>query len=214
MTLLLHLVHVGLAGFGLIVVLVLLAPNRSAAATGRDIERLRRAASTGSLVADAEDHARRLLSAPHVRRDAGPAGGRAVLGAAALGSVAAAAVHALVTPEHYTEGLRFGLFFTLLSLLQVGWAVALVARPARGVVGGAVVLNVGVVLVWVATRTVGLPWGLAEVEGVGPADALAGLAELVIIAGCLAYLARAGAPATRPTRPTPPARRRELPVTR
>lgn len=191
MTALIHALHVGLVAVGLLVVLALLRPeasNRAGAA------RLRRLAGRGELVSAAENRARRLLGRPTSRRPA------AALAAAALGSVGAAAVHALVTPEHFTEGWRFGVFFTVLSVVQITWAVALVSPIGtdRRLVGGAVVLNVAVVVLWIATRTVGLPWGLAEVESVGLPDALAGVAEAVVIGGCVVQLARHAARAGAP----------------
>jgi hypothetical protein len=45
--------------------------------------------------------------------------------------------------------------------------------------------NLGMVALWTLTRTIGLPFHLAEVEGVGVVDVIATTGEIVTIASCL-----------------------------
>jgi hypothetical protein len=60
--------------------------------------------------------------------------------------------------------------------------------PSRHLVMLTALLSGGVVLLWLVTRTAGLPFGLGEVESVGVADTLASLAELVTMGACLVWL--------------------------
>jgi hypothetical protein len=74
---------------------------------------------------------------------------RATLAALAA---AAAAIHLALTPEHFAEGLHFGLFFTVASLYQ-GWlALALVLRPRPFVYRAGVWGSAALVLTWMGTR--------------------------------------------------------------
>jgi hypothetical protein len=104
---------------------------------------------------------------------------------AAVGSLIAAGVHSAVCPEHFHEAFRFGVFFVIASLAQTGWALLLVRQPSRAMFVLGVVGNLGTVGLWTLTRTVGLPFHLAEVEAVGVVDVIATTAELVTIASCL-----------------------------
>jgi hypothetical protein len=101
----------------------------------------------------------------------------------------AAGVHAAVCPEHFEEGARFGVFFLVLAALQVGLAVAAVGRPTPRVLVIGAIVNVDTVLLWVLTRTVGLPYGLAEVEPVGAWDLASSVAEIIAVAAVVVTLA-------------------------
>ena len=77
--------------------------------------------------------------------------------AAACASLTAATVHVLVLPEHLAHGWPHGTFLATVAFAQVLLAWAVLRRPtvARVVLG--LSGTVGVVLVYVASRTVGLP---------------------------------------------------------
>jgi len=100
---------------------------------------------------------------------------------AVVSSAAAAGVHAAVGPDHFRELFVFGLFFTSAALAQLGWSLAMAIRPSHKLLVAAVVGNSAVLLLWLATRTVGLPGLLPEPEAVGVWDLCCGVWELVVV---------------------------------
>ena len=120
-------------------------------------------------------------SAP-VRGDDASEGVRVLLVAALLGS---AAVHALVVREHLDHWPAAGLFFVVLAAGGLVVGMALLRRVDTPRLLAALALSGGPLLVWVASRTVGLPFGpeAGEPEQVGQAD----------VAACLLALIGAGA---------------------
>jgi hypothetical protein len=112
---------------------------------------------------------------------------------AAGASVASGAVHLAVIREHFAEAALYGWFFLVLTLLQAGWAVAVVVRPSRIVLTAGAVASLGVVMLWLATRTVGIPLGPAagETEAFGGLDIAASALELAV-ALCAATVLLAG----------------------
>lgn len=112
--------------------------------------------------------------------------------AAAGLSVMAGLLHLLVMPEHFEEWLGYGLFFLIVALAQLVYAVLLLRRPAsRALLVAGIVGNALIVGFWAFTRTVGVPLGPAagEVEAIGVVDTVSKLAELALI-GCLVLLLR------------------------
>src|SRR5438094_9377599 len=53
-----------------------------------------------------------------------------VTSAVCLFSAGAGAIHAIVTPEHVQEDLRFGVFFLVITVLQLVWVVPVLRRPS------------------------------------------------------------------------------------
>jgi hypothetical protein len=107
-------------------------------------------------------------------------------------SVGAAAIHFAVVFEHFAEYLLYGVFFLVISWAQVIWPAVLLWRPSRlwlrlGIVGNAIVIAV-----YVASRTVGLPFGpdLHNAESVGALDVVSCVLEFGIIVACAALLWR------------------------
>jgi hypothetical protein len=97
-------------------------------------------------------------------------------------SWAVAFVHGAVTSAHFDEYWLFGLFFVAVAILQFAWGAWVYQdpRPERlwlGALG-----NLLVVLVWTASRTVGLPFGpdAWQPEAVGFVDLMATLDEVGI----------------------------------
>lgn len=128
-------------------------------------------------------------------RAAGPTA-RESLGWAAAGlCLSAACVHGSVMVTHFREYWLFGLFFAVVTPLQVAWAEAVRRSPehVRLLVLGAAG-NLAIVAVWVTSRTVGLPFGpdRLQAEGVGVKDVLATLDELSLAAIVAAVVLRAG----------------------
>ncbi|MFC7491066.1 MULTISPECIES: hypothetical protein [unclassified Knoellia] len=106
-----------------------------------------------------------------------------------------------VAPAHGEEWWVFGAFFVLVGCFQLGFAAQMLRRPTWSAVLAGVLVNLSVVLVWVASRTTGLPIGPASggdslpgahshthaaadasgIEAVGPADLAATAAELTVV---------------------------------
>lgn len=105
---------------------------------------------------------------------------RPVIAALSLG---ASAIHFAVVGEHYAEYALFGLMFAALAWFQAGWALWFLARPGRRLALAAVVVNIGVLAVWAASRTTGLPIGPRPwtAEAAGPLDLAATTFEVVLV---------------------------------
>jgi hypothetical protein len=125
-----------------------------------------------------------------------------LLSALASLSAAAAAIHFTVVFDHFNAYELYGVFFLVLSWAQLIWPAVLLWRPSRlwlwlGMAGNAAVLGV-----YVASRTVGLPFGpdLHHPESVGALDVVSCVLEFALITGCAALVWRpslAGWPARR-----------------
>ncbi len=105
---------------------------------------------------------------------------RVLLVASLLGG---AAVHAAVVREHVDHWPAAGVFFALLAATALVVGVALLRRVDRPRLLGALAVSVGPLLVWLVSRTTGLPFGpdAGEPEPVALADAAACL--LAVVAG-------------------------------
>jgi hypothetical protein len=115
-----------------------------------------------------------------------------LLGGLAALSVGAAAIHFAVVFEHFAEYTLYGVFFLVISWAQVIWPAVLLWRSSRlwlwlGIIGNAIVIAV-----YVASRTVGLPFGpdLHNAESVGALDVVSCVLEFALIVGCAALLWR------------------------
>ena len=103
-------------------------------------------------------------------------------------SVGAAAIHFAVVFEHFAEYTLYGVFFLVISWAQAIWPAVLLWRPSRlwlwlGIAGNAIVIAV-----YVASRTVGLPFGpdLHDAESVGALDVVSCVLGFGLIVGCAA----------------------------
>jgi len=88
-----------------------------------------------------------------------------------IGLIASAHIHAAVIPEHLGEWPAAGGFFALLTVAEIAVAAALLAaRPHRFALIAAVVVSAGPLLVWLYSRTLGMPFGpdagIPEVVGI------------------------------------------------
>jgi hypothetical protein len=113
-------------------------------------------------------------------------GRRVVVYCLAILSVATAVIHFAVAGEHFQEYWVFGVFMLVVAWLQLAWAIAAIVRPARLLLWSGVVLNAGVVAVYIVTRTVGDVIGPTPhaVEPFGFGDGLCTVLEAVVVAGC------------------------------
>lgn len=120
------------------------------------------------------------------------------------GLVGSAVIHAAVVPEHREEWAAAGTFFVLLVLAELaaaGWLL-LGARPWALLAAAAV--SAGPLLLWMWSRTTGLPFGPdpGHPEAIGLADCAACLLEVVTLTLAVALLrgwvnARRATPSSR-----------------
>jgi nitrogen fixation protein FixH len=107
-------------------------------------------------------------------------------------SLAAAGIHFAVMGEHFKEYAAFGIFFSVVAWFQALWAVGIAVRPTRALLIAGLAANAVVVVVWVVSRTAGLPIGpeRGTAETVGAIDVLATVLEALIVVGCAMLLGR------------------------
>ena len=137
------------------------------------------------------------------RTDADPGVSVAQASLAAL-SMTAAAIHFAVMGEHFAEYVAFGVFFSVVAWSQAVWAVGVIVRPSRGLLLVGLVGNALVILVWLISRTPGLPIG-PEPGAPEPAacvDVFSTILEVAIVAGTAMLVLRG--------RPTPSTRGRPV----
>jgi hypothetical protein len=98
-------------------------------------------------------------------------------------SLAAAGIHFAVLQDHLEVDLSEGVFFFALGWFQLIWAQVYLLRAHRRIAAAAVVVNAATVLIWLASRTVGLPIGPQPwvPEQIGLADLLATTFEVGLI---------------------------------
>ena len=77
---------------------------------------------------------------------------------AAACAIIAGTVHALVAPQHLAESWSVGAFFVGACVVQLGLALTLRRPPGPSLLLGAIGFNLGVVALYVASRTVELPF--------------------------------------------------------
>jgi hypothetical protein len=101
----------------------------------------------------------------------------------ALASAFAGLIHAAACPEHFREASLFGAFFLVSAVAQVIWALLVLSRPTSWLLATGVALNAVIILLWVMSRTSGLPVGPDPWvrEAIGAPDAIATLCELALV---------------------------------
>jgi hypothetical protein len=120
-------------------------------------------------------------SHPSLASPARPAEASPLLPAAGL-SFTAALIHATVAPAHFAEYWAFGIFFAVIAALQLIWAELARRGASPRILWAGAAANLAVALIWLASRTIGLPIGpdAGQAEGLGLHDLLATLDELGI----------------------------------
>ena len=79
--------------------------------------------------------------------------------ALAVVSLATAGIHFAVMGDHFQEYVAFGVFFAVVAWFQGLWALGVVMAPTRSLLLTGAIVNAIVVLVWLVSRTIGLPIG-------------------------------------------------------
>ena len=103
----------------------------------------------------------------------------------AAASLGAALIHFAVLPSHWQEWPRSGVFFALIAVFQFSWAVAMAVRPYAAILPAGIVVNLGVITLWVLSRTAGVPFGphAGEAEVIQAAGVAAVLLEAAVAMG-------------------------------
>ena len=110
----------------------------------------------------------------------------AILRAAAALSLMAAAIHLWVVPEHLEEWWGYGAFFLALAAIQGLYGLGLLRWHSRPFLLLGVAGNLAIAILWLVTRTTGVPFlgpHVGEVERVGGLDLACTLGEVGIVAG-------------------------------
>ena len=104
----------------------------------------------------------------------------------AIISIATAVIHFAVAGQHFQQYWLYGVFMLVVAWLQLLWAIAVIVRPSRLLLCGGVILNVGVVAVYIVTRTIGdvVGPGAHSAEQAGFGDVLCTVLEAIVVAGC------------------------------
>jgi hypothetical protein len=107
---------------------------------------------------------------------------------AAVASVAAAAVHLAVVPEHLRESGLYGAFFVGAAGAQLGSAGLLVRTRSQSFSRLVAAGNAAVIVLWLLTRLVGVPIGpdAGDTEPFQLLDVTASTCEALVIVGCVA----------------------------
>ena len=131
---------------------------------------------------DLVEPAERSLASHYVRKErveALPSRALGLRAAAAAFLLGPAALHFAVAPEHLREYVIYGVLFVTVGLAEAALAVLILLRPSSALMLGGAALSLAVVVVWLMSRTVGLP--IAPVpwqpEPVGLPDLLSTLME-------------------------------------
>ena len=96
---------------------------------------------------------------------------------------AAGGLHLAALPGHLSESTAAGAFFALTAAAQLLAAVLVATRSSLGIFRAVVAGNVGVLTLWLMSRTIGLPIAgeLGVSEPIGLLDGFATAAELVVV---------------------------------
>jgi hypothetical protein len=110
----------------------------------------------------------------------------------AITSFVPAVIHFAVAGAHFQEFWIFGVLMLLAAWLQATWALGLAVRPSRPVIAAGAAVNLGVIAVYVITRTVGDVIGPTprSVEPIGFGDAFCTASEAALVLGALLLLVR------------------------
>ena len=133
---------------------------------------------------------------------------RSLLKFAAILSGGAGLIHAAAVGTHGGNSTLVALF-TVATVVQVGWAAAVMVSTDRRLVLAGVAANLGFAVVWALTRSTGIGFidSLSEVEAVGVADTLAAVtavASALVATGAL-WLENTSVTTTAPPRRIPAA---------
>ena len=122
--------------------------------------------------------------------------------AAATLSLLAGLLHLWVTPEHFEEWWGYGAFFVVAAAAQILYVPIVLLWPTRIVLLGDIAGNLAIVMLYLLTRTVGIPLFGPEAGGVerfGFVDVCATASEMGIAVALSAALLRNATPKRKRT---------------
>jgi len=110
----------------------------------------------------------------------------------AMLSTGAAVIHFAVIAQHLDEWWLTGVFFIVVAVFQLVWALLVVVLPSVLVYLGGAVVNALVVVTWIVSRTTGVPVGpeAGEAEPVGFPDLLGTVFEVLLVVLALALISQ------------------------
>lgn len=106
---------------------------------------------------------------------------------AVLCSLGAGALHLGAARTHLAEYAPAGAFMLVAGFTQVAWAIWVARGAPDRLIEAGMAANAGIVAIWIASRTIGLPVGAmpGEPEHVHGTDVLATVLEVGVIASVL-----------------------------
>jgi hypothetical protein len=116
-------------------------------------------------------------------------------------SAIAGIIHLGVVPEHMREYVPYGVFFVAVGVLQLVGSRVLLKRPEARWYLATAVGNGALVLLWVVSRTAGLPVGPMPwaPEQVGLLDVISTVVEVALVFGSVVLLVALGREARWPS---------------
>ena len=128
-----------------------------------------------------------MAASAHAAEDEARSIGRELRLTFGLASLSAALIHVMAGIHHFAEWWLFGFGFMVMAVAQAASAASLAFSNASLPNYAAAALNAAIVVLWIWSRTLGLPIGpdAGDPETIGIADVMATVTEAVIIAGAL-----------------------------
>lgn len=126
----------------------------------------------------------------------------------------AALIHAVEAPRHFVEWWAYGLFFIVVAVGQAAFAAMLLRGPRRGVrliSAAGIAGNLGIAVLYIVSRTAGIPLvgpEAGEVEAFDRSGVVATLIELVLVVLLVVRHRSLGTPAPAVEPASPPSARR------
>jgi hypothetical protein len=108
-------------------------------------------------------------------------------------------IHIGAAVDHFGEFPLYTVVFTVLATVQIGWAATILRHPSRRVLLFGCAFNVGVIALWAASRTIGVPIAPRAwvPETVGVADLVETIGETVIVVAALSLVMSPRLPVAR-----------------
>jgi hypothetical protein len=99
-------------------------------------------------------------------------------------------IHIGAAVDHFGEFPLYTLVFATLATVQIGWAATIMRRPSRRVLLFGCAFNIGVIALWLASRTIGVPIAPRAwvPETIGVADLVETIGETVIVVAALSLV--------------------------
>jgi predicted branched-subunit amino acid permease len=99
-------------------------------------------------------------------------------------------IHIQAAIDHFDEYVPYAILFIALASAQLVWGVAFYRWPTRRLLYAGMAGCLAVILAWISSRTIGLPFGpdLGHPEPVGVLDLVATVDEVAIVALCVSML--------------------------